>query len=148
VTKLLCVILLFAAAGSAQPARENWDNLNVLAPGTEIRVTQADGKTIRGIFEKVTADAIVTQGGAFPRDGVKRVQFKRGRRGRNTLLGLGIGAGIGLATGAALDAKAGDDGFAISAKIALTGAGAIIGTLVGVGRPNWHEIYRARQSHW
>jgi hypothetical protein len=142
VTRLLSAIICFGAVAVAQPARENWDNLNVLTPGAEIRVELAGGKTIRGVLEKFAADAIVTQGATLPRAGVKRVQLRSGRRGRNTLVGLGVGAGIGLAAGAALDAKAGDDGFAISAKAVLTCVGATVGALIGVGRPTWREVYR------
>jgi hypothetical protein len=71
------------------------------------------------------------------------VQLRSGRRGRNTLVGLGVGAGIGLATGAVLDAKAGEDGFAISAKAVLTCVGATVGALIGVGRSTWREVYRS-----
>ena len=145
-TRLICVLFLLSFAGAAQPARENWTNLNALAPGAGVRVTMTSGKTIRGSFEKVAPDAIIVEGAVLARAEVRRVELeRRGRRGRNTLTGLAVGAGIGLAAGAVLDAKAGDDGFAVSAKAVLACAGATVGAIIGVVRPATarQEIYRA-----
>ena len=141
----VCVLVLFNFACTAQPARENWTSLNALAPGAGVRVTTTSGKTIRGSFEKVTADAVIVEGAALARGEVRRVELERRRRGRNTLTGLAVGAGIGLAAGAVLDAKAGDDGFAVSAKAVLACAGATVGAIIGIVRPATarQEIYRA-----
>ena len=144
--RLVCVLVLLNLAGAAQPTRENWTNLNAVAPGAVVRVTLTSGKTVHGSFEKVTPEAVIVQSAVLARAEVRRVELeRRGRRGRNTLTGLAIGAGIGLAAGAMLDAKAGDDGFAVSAKAVLACAGATVGAIIGIVRPATarQEIYRA-----
>lgn len=148
-TARLCLALLFAAAGYTQPARENWNTLAALIPGTEIRITRADGKTVRGFFQSATPEAILvnarTSQEVFPRAGVKRVHLKRpGHRGRNTLIGLAAGAGTGLAAGAAFDSRA-TIFFDHFGKAVLTSCGAIFGTVIGVAWPTgrWREVYRA-----
>ena len=148
--KLLLWVALSSAAVQAQSPRQNWNSLSALTAGAEIRVQLTGGKTIRGFFQTAAPDGIVvnaaTSQQVLARKDVKRVQLKKpGHRGRNTLIGLGVGAGIGLATGAGLDAKAGDDGFGISAKIVLMCFGAVIGTVIGVAWPTgrWLDVYRA-----
>ena len=95
----------FAALGMscarAQSPKSNWDNLNGLPPGAEIRVFLAGGKTVRGFLQKADADSLAitatTSQERLPRQDVKRIQLKRqGHRGRNTLIGLGVGAAAGL----------------------------------------------------
>ncbi|HEY2015562.1 MAG TPA: hypothetical protein VGH38_18790 [Bryobacteraceae bacterium] len=81
------------------------------------------------------------------RQNVKRVQLKRpGHRGRNTLIGLGLGAAGGLVAGAGIDHSAKDSWFPNAGKVVLTPIGMIIGTVVGVALPTggWHDVYRAR----
>lgn len=146
---LAALLLLFSTAGLAQPARERWNTLNALGAGSEVRVTLTEGKTVRGFFQKATAEAIVVNAATsqelLARGDVQRVQLKRpSHRGRNTLIGFGIGTAGGLTAGAAVDAK--DHDFLPHAgKIVLGCFGAIVGTVVGVAWPTgrWHEIYRA-----
>jgi hypothetical protein len=147
---LAAAVLAFGAAGEAQSPRERWESLNALTPGVEIRISLTTGKSIRGFFQKAAPDAIVVNAATsqerIARADVKRVELKRaGHRGRNTLIGLGIGTGGGLAAGLAFDARASDflgDHFG---KVAFTSFGAILGTVVGVAWPTggWREIYRA-----
>jgi len=147
--------LLFAALAGNAPAQqqassESWANLSQLVPGTEIRVVLSGGRTLRGHLQRVTSDSLAinaaTSQETLSRAEIKRVQLKRkGRRGRNTLIGLLIGTGGGLAIGAAADHSARDTWFRNFGKAFITPLGAIIGTVVGVAIPTggWHEIYRA-----
>ena len=142
-----------AAAAAAQQAKPiaNWVNFNQLVAGSEIRVTLAAGKTMRGFVERVTAeplaiDAAISQE-MLSRQDIRRVELKKpGHRGRNTLIGLAIGTGAGLAIGAGVDAKSGPGVmFPDSGKVVLSPLGAIIGTVVGVALPTggWRDVYRA-----
>lgn len=150
-TRLGVAIIAAGLALTAAARSADWANLNQLTPGAEIRVSLVSGKTVRGFFQSATAESVVlnaaTSQETFSRQEVKRVQLKRqGHRGRNTLIGLGVGAAGGLAIGTAADHGTGGDVFNNLGKIALTPLGAIIGTVVGVALPTggWREIYRAR----
>jgi hypothetical protein len=157
-TKLLKQSLLLAAtaagftvSATAQPAKPiaQWANLNPLENGSEIRVVMAGGRTVRGFLQSVGPDSLAinaaTSQQALSRQDIKQVSLKRpGHRGRNTLIGLAIGAAGGLATGAAIDH--GDHGwFPNFGKAVFTPIGAIIGTVVGVAIPTggWRVVYRA-----
>ncbi|MGC4050117.1 MAG: hypothetical protein QM757_12095 [Paludibaculum sp.] len=128
-----------------------WTNLNSLASGAEVRVTLAGGKEVRGFIQRVTADSLSLNTAdsqeTLARPQVRRVSAKRpGHRGRNTLIGLGIGAGAGLATGAGIDSQRNSgDWFPNVGKAVFAPLGAIIGTVVGAAWPTggWKDIYRA-----
>ena len=151
------VALLFAGLAGNAPAQqqastERWVNLIQLAPGTEIRVALSGGRTVRGYLQNVTSDSLAinatTSQETLLRTEIKGVQLKgKGRRGRNTLIGLLIGTGGGLAVGAAVDHsdRGSFDFFPNFGKAVITPLGAIIGTVVGVAIPTggWREIYRA-----
>ena len=106
---LAAVLAATAAAQQAKPIA-NWANLNQLVAGSEIRVTLATGRTMRGFVERVTAESLAidatTSQEMLSRQDIRRVELKKpGHRGRNTLIGLAIGTGAGLAIGAGVDAK-------------------------------------------
>ena len=155
-TKLLGIAAfsLAALASSAvaqlQGPTAGWTNLGQLAPGAEVRVVLSGGKTVRGFLQKATSDSLAinatTSQETLSRQDVKRVQVRRqGHRGRNTLIGLAVGAAGGLAIGAAADHETRDNWFPNIGKAVFTPLGAIIGTVVGVAIPTggWHEVYRA-----
>jgi hypothetical protein len=142
-----------AAAAAAQQAKPiaNWVNFNQLVAGSEIRVTLAAGKTMRGFVERVTAeplaiDAAISQE-MLSRQDIRRVELKKpGHRGRNTLIGLAIGTGAGLAVGAGVDSSAGPGVmFPNLGKVVFSSAGVLLGTVIGVALPTgkWREVYRA-----
>jgi hypothetical protein len=153
----LQALLLAAIAASLAPAAAGqqvgpigeWANLNRLENGAEIRVVLTGGKTVRGFLQSVSPDSVAinaaTSQEALSRQDIKLVSSKRpGHRGRNTLIGLAIGAGGGLATGAILD-KGDGRWFPNLGKEIFTPVGAIIGAIVGVAIPTggWRVVYRA-----
>jgi hypothetical protein len=110
-----------------------------LESGSEIRVVLNGGKTIIGFLQNVSADSIAinaaTSQEALSRQDVKLVSLKcPGHRGRNTVIGLLIGVGGGLATGAAID-RNNHGWFPNFGKDVFTPLGAIVGTVVGVALP-------------
>ena len=145
------ILAASAAAQQAQPIA-NWAKLNQLVTGTEIRVTLADGKTLRGFMQRVTPESLAinatTSQETLSRQDIRSVALKRpGHRGRNTLIGLAIGAGAGLAAGAVADSKAGPGIWLPNGgKEVLSPLGALIGTVVGVALPTggWRAVYRAQ----
>jgi hypothetical protein len=148
---LATLVAALAVSATAQPAKPiaQWANLNLLENGSEIRVVLAGGKTWRGFLQSVSPDSLAinaaTSQESLSRQQIKLVSQKRpGHRGRNTLIGLAIGAAGGLGTGAAIDH--GDRGwFPNFGKAVFTPIGAIIGAVVGVAIPTggWRVVYRA-----
>jgi hypothetical protein len=148
------LVATLAATAAAQPAKPlaNWANLNQLVTGAEIRVTLANGKTLRGFMQRVTPESLAinatTSQETLSRQDIRRVDLKRpGHRRRNTLIGLAIGTGTGLAVGAGLDSQSRGpyDLFSNSGKVFLWPVGALVGTVIGVALPTggWREVYRA-----
>ncbi len=143
--------LAMIAAAQQQTPDENWAKLNSLATGSEIRVVLVGRKTVRGFLLKASPDALAMNAATgqetLPRQEIARVQLKReGHRGRNTLIGLLVGAGGGLTAGAMIDSRTTDSWFPNVGKVVFTPLGAIIGTVVGVAIPTggWREVYRVR----
>jgi hypothetical protein len=150
IVALSMAALAMSATAQQQKASANWANLNSLARGSEIRVSLVDGRIIRGFLQSVTSDSLAinaaTSQETLLRKDVKRVQLKRqGHRGRNTLIGLAVGAAGGLAAGAGADRSRADSWFPNAGKQILTPTGMVIGTVVGVAIPTggWRQIYRA-----
>jgi hypothetical protein len=147
---LAATLAATAAAQQAKPIA-NWANLNQLVTGAEIRVTLANGKTLRGFMQRATPESLAinatTSQEMLSRPDIRRVELKRpGHRGRNTLIGLAVGTGAGLAVGAGVDSqRRPGDWFPDFGKAALSPLGALIGTVVGVALPTggWRDVYRA-----
>jgi hypothetical protein len=145
--------LLLAFAVTAATAQDNWARVKNLTIGGEIKVSSADGKSYQGQLQSVTDESLVILAAntqqSLARAEVLKISTKgESHRKRNTLIGLGIGAGTGLATGASADHGCrnclfGNDNLG---KEVLTPIGAIIGTIVGVAWPTgtWHEVYRSK----
>ena len=139
-------------AGQPQPTGD-WSAVSSLAPGSEVRVFLAGGRTLRCSLEAATADSLtidVSSGReVHQRQDIRRVQLKRqGRRLRHMLVGLGIGAGAGLAAGAGLDRSRSGDYYNVvpnAGVMVLTPLGAIVGAVIGVAWPagGWRDVYRA-----
>ena len=148
---LVAATLVATAAAQQVKPIANWANLNQLVTGAEIRVTLANGKTLRGFMQRVTPESLAinatTSQETLSRQDIRRVDLKRpGHRGRNTLIGFAVGTGVGLTAGAVADARAGPGlWLPNSGKEVFSPLGALIGTVVGVALPTggWREVYRA-----
>ena len=154
---LFFLIPALALLIGAQPAparsrtdRANWDNLQHLTPGAEIRVALADGKSAKGQFRSVTGDSLVIGQETLDRPMVTRVWFKReNHRRHNVMAGLRIGLltiaapTILVGAGAAvIGANAGEiAGIAALGAGMGAGIGSGAGALIPTGR--WQEVYRA-----
>jgi len=147
----LLIRVLLTATALVTTAAADWDSLNQLAQGSEILVTLATGRTLRGFLQRVTPESLEINATAsqekLSRQDVRRVALKRpGHRGRNTLIGLAIGTGAGLGIGAGVDAsRRPDDWFPNAGKAVFTAMGAVVGTVIGVAVPTggWRDVYRA-----
>jgi len=130
----------------------DWHQLGQLDPNTVLRVVLNDARQIQGEWLSADEASLTLSVGdtpnSFNRDDVRRVyQLKRGSRARHALIGVGVGAGGGLATGAIVDAGQKESSwFPHMGKQIFTPLGAIVGAIVGVvwpTRENSEEIYRA-----
>lgn len=70
----------------------------------------AGSRTVTGKVDRITDDTLVVTSGkglkTFTQQEVTRVSVgKKGHRGRNALIGLGVGTGEGFGVGAAVDAQ-------------------------------------------
>jgi hypothetical protein len=149
--RTLAILLLAAVTAAAQTPAPDWNSVKNLAPGTEIRVERAGGPSVRGRLRSASDETLVVDSGKgeemLPRQQVARLAVRgRGHRGRNTLIGLGVGAGVGLVIGFATRASPNQLQFVPNSAVigGLTGAGALVGTIVGVAIPTggWRTVYR------
>jgi small nuclear ribonucleoprotein (snRNP)-like protein len=157
-TVLMLGFIGIGSVNAAEPksAQANWESLKQLASGQEVQVVLNDAKSYRGQLQSVGDDALVlrlaTGEQTFERQNVLRVSTRgKGHRGRNTLIGLAVGAGAGVIVGVAspeLGQGKCAQGSCINAEsAALAGfVGAAVGTGVGAVLPTggWHDVYRAR----
>jgi hypothetical protein len=134
--------------------QSEWNVVQQLTSGQEVKVVLKDGGSRRGSFESANDTGVVIRAGkgeqTLSRDQIVRLLVKgKSHRGRNVLIGAGIGAGAGLGAGAAIDNDCsktsivctGNKGKAILTPVfGLLGAG--IGALIPSG--GWREVYRSR----
>jgi len=127
-----------------------WAALKQSGVNREAKVVLTDGKSYRGDLLSVTDDALVIRSGksdqTIAQTSVKRVLIRRkGHRGRNALIGAGIGAATGLGLGVAADQCSPQDLICFGNRgkeiltpfIGFIGAG--VGALIPTGR--WQEAY-------
>jgi hypothetical protein len=146
-------LLLAAGVIAAQSPNMDWANVKRLAAGEEIRVSMTDGKAFRGQLQSTTDESLIMIAASsqqtLARAQVTKVATKRdSHRGRNALIGLGVGAGGGLAIGAGTDSScSGHCWFGNNiGKEVFTPLGALVGVIIGVAWPTggWHEVYRGK----
>jgi len=160
-TGFALLALAFAAPAlpsqKSKPAKD-WISLGTCSAGSDVRVTLADGASVRGAFVSASADSLVvkTKKGerALARQDVKRARVKApGRRLRHALIGLAVGAAAGVPVAAFAHARrsnecssfcAGPDVWHI-VTVASVPVTAVLAGLVGAALPagGWKEIYRA-----
>ncbi|MDP9051846.1 MAG: hypothetical protein M3O31_14170 [Acidobacteriota bacterium] len=140
-TSMLWLVLVFAlSAHAAQPgqpvAGSNWQHIQVLPAGTSINV-KARSSHASCKVKSVDADSLTCtdkKDMVFQRTEV--VSIKISRRGRSTLVGLGIGGVLGAAIGAAATPSCKGQSFCIVSKgggaVVLGVLGGAVGTAIGV----------------
>ena len=142
--------LLLAGQLLAQTGQDSWDNLKALGVGEKIQVVDQRLKSFFGTFVAVTEEAISFQVGqdslTVQRPEVLRVTSReRTRRGRNALIGLGIGAAAGAAFGvimAANDPETTEREYPLAAVGGAVLFGGV-GAGVGAAFPSYATIYRS-----
>lgn len=145
------VLVISALTAAAQSPLQDWSQVRNLTPGTEIRVERTGGPAVRGQLRSASDESLVVAGGSaeqmLPRPQVTRVSVRgKGHRGRNALIGLAVGAGVGLVIGFATRPGPKQLNVVPDSEVigGLTGAGALVGAVVGVAIPTggWRQIYR------
>ncbi|HEV8413836.1 MAG TPA: hypothetical protein VGQ49_09600 [Bryobacteraceae bacterium] len=154
-SKLVWLAVMLVLLGAIAPAQTNltdWNTVKALATGASVRITTGS-RTVGGRVLRVTDDSLVLSAGKtqemFPQNEVKRVLLRGdSHRGRNSLIGLGIGGAAGAVIGAAahqdctgwcfFNTSRGAD--AAGGAIGLGGIGAIVGALIP--SRSWFEVYR------
>jgi hypothetical protein len=141
---LLILVAMSVSFASAREVNQSWDSLKQLQPGQKIEVVDVKMKYVTGTFASLSEEGISlnTKAGlvTVERPNVVRVSLPGGKRTRNALIGLAIGAAGGAALGAGIMEN--EDGYAgavagTSALFAGVGAG------VGAAFPGTRTIYRA-----
>jgi hypothetical protein len=147
--RAVVLLPILSLAAAARTSASNWENVKTLAPGTQIRVAADASKPgtpsqqILGTLESVTDTELVIQQGtgtqSFPRAPIISVSIKtKGRRWRNTLIGMGVGAGVGIGVGyVVVRLNSNDHGLGPCCVDGLVGAiiAPVGGTVIGVSWP-------------
>ena len=143
-------ILLLATIAGAQNPEESWDNLKSLRAVEKIQVVDQKLKSQNGIFVSVSDEAITFQAGkdavTIQRADVFRVSSleREHSRGRNALIGLGVGAAVGALIIEA--AVANGEEVTPPALVGVSLMFGAIGGAIGVALPPGHPtIYRAER---
>lgn len=151
-----CIALAVAALtpGSCLAQGGDWNVVQQFSSNQAIRVVLDNGKSYHGTFQSATETALVIHSGegeqTLLRTNIRRVLIKgHSHRGRNALIGAGIGAGAGLGAGASIDNDCSQTSIVCTGnkgKAILTPAFALLGAGIGAILPSggWHEIYRSR----
>jgi hypothetical protein len=155
---ILCLAAAAQVPASDRALASHWENVKMLALGTQIRIADDASKPgapqrIQGTLESVTDSELVIKQGtgtqSFPRAQIVGVSVKKNEhRRRNALVGLGVGAAAGAAIGfgigyAQCNKAGGWCGLDQAGGAAIGGIGGLVGgTLTGVFWPTgWRKIY-------
>jgi hypothetical protein len=154
---ILCPFLCLSAA--AQEPAAKWENMKVLAPGTQFRVvSSASPKPIQGALTSVTdSDLSLMRDNrveSFSRTQIVSVSAEqKGHRLRHALIGMGVGVAAGALIGYGIGhsqasncQKSGGGwcGLDTAAGASLGGASGLVGgTLTGAfwHTGKWTEVY-------
>jgi hypothetical protein len=125
-------IVLCAATMSGAPTAD-WSGVAGLPPGTKIEAFPTDRKQtmVKGVVVRTTADALVVSSKSgevsLTRSEVRIVKAARpGRRSRNGLIGVAVGAAGGYFAGLAICLYCGNEGHS-----GFGGHGAALGAVLG-----------------
>ncbi len=145
---VLATCTLIPGLALAQPSLDSWDNLRQLRVGQKIEVVDAKMKPHQGEFLGHSTDSVRLRVGkdevSVPREDVISVKNREGpRRGRNALLGLGIGAGVGAVVGLIGGKTYHEEGETGVFMLVWTPVGAGVGAGVGAALPGTQTtVYR------
>ena len=147
-TAVLLFALLVPGQGAAQTTGPG---LGRLGPTSVIRATLPDGRSLTGRYAAVGDGRLGVSSDAGTTDTLQLTQLRTlSVRGRHTKTGAIVGGSAGLATGlffgwliGALDDSADPDRtgpFLVTIPL-FTGAGTLLGAVVGAAFPKWKQIY-------
>jgi hypothetical protein len=143
---VLLPLLVLAAAGKAPVS--NWESVQMLAPGTEVRFAAGTAKVVDGTLVSVTDTTLLILSVGAGQQPIEKTRIasisvkKQGHRLRNTVIGLGVGLAVGAVEGVAI-------GSCKTCKLDQStlgyamGGGAFWGAAVGAGwrTGGWRHVY-------
>ena len=143
------------AAQNTAATTGDWSSLKAVATGSKLSVKLRNGRTVEGRLISVSDDgltlSIKNSAQDLKRQDVLSVyEFTKKSATKATLIGMGVGAGAGAGIGA-VGAASDDSDFdkidhAVTAGLAVIGAGvgAVIGYLVGRGSSKRVLVYESK----
>jgi len=142
---ILAVALMVPLQAGAQPGPplpSNWKAVESIPAGSRVAVRLHSGQKIDGRVAGASEGALVVADGRgrqrLERDTISRVYRLTSRQRRRTLIGMAIGAGIGLVTGAAFYRRGDFEPTVVPAfGLIGSGTGALAGALAGLRR---HQV--------
>jgi len=135
----------------AQSPADSWDNLRQLRAGQRIEVVDMKLRSFQGSFRTYSEEAITFLDGAkeisVGRNEIFRVNDRgSAHRGRNSLIGLALGAAGGAAIGAVTGATYHEEGETGVFMLVWTPIGAGVGAAAGAMIPSGQKtVYQARR---
>lgn len=148
---LLIGILQSNVAISEDRDEHRWENVEILRPGQKIEVTTTQLRTVQGAYLSSSEAALrlkTSEGEvSMMREDVFRVKSQEGKRKRNMLVGVIVGALGGVALGAVadhLDDVDGSDPGSNNGKLGGSVFGAGVGAGIGSLFAGHRVIYRAK----
>jgi hypothetical protein len=147
-TRLFAAAILAVTLPLGALARDtrSWSNLAELKPGEQVVVMGVDGARHRGAFRGYSGEAITIREDnrdvTTERTQVQAISASApSHRLRNTLIGLGIGAGVGLALDRSLGAYLRNESNPPGARALIWGLPIAIGGTIGAVIPGQRTIY-------
>lgn len=153
ITLLFAMFLLSSIPLRAQTASDDWSGVKSLESNSKVSIKLKTGKSLKGHVSNVSDSGISLRANNATQD-VKREDiqsvYRVSKRSatKATLIGMGVGAGAGLITGAVGGRESDFDKLdqAVTAGLAILGAGvgATVGYLIGRSGSKKELIYNAR----
>lgn len=137
---VIAIVLLLPMSAAAQPVKGDWQRVQSLAEGSQVRVTARDGARLRGTIVSVSSDSLTMivkgQSRSLPFVDVSSVQMRS--RKHRILLGA-ILVSVGVAAGWLICPYCSNEGHGNDLMLLGAGAGA-----AGWLGPIYVTIYEAR----
>ena len=140
---LVALVPPLMATGGSQA---EWSNLKQLHPEEKIEVVDMKLAKVKGLFQEFSEETLILKveqkAVVLQRSEVYRVSsLEHAKRGRNALIGLGVGAGV-----VGITAAAAGDSVETAGFMAVFWSAAIGGPVIGALIPSYPTIYRAAQG--